>query len=261
MITDTAEARYGTCTPWAVPPRPKTRENPRFNHGWMATGHACSGRTRQGERRGARSQIGNFASKTLRARRQRARACIRRVSLAGVDLGTKPDGNKAKLWLAVSQPPEKRRRAALAGKVKRLYRRPVGPPPLDHRSRMGHRSGSTGTRVASATTMQLPGATTAGCGWDHCASSPCSAERGGKHFKTAPSGTWEFRHTEDVPNGTSPATLVMATWNVEAWPRTSSWICSPTFGVSGSLKSCSCCSCKRFLTKAGLTLRKTRPGI
>ena len=52
--------------------------------------------------------------------RQRAQACIRRVSQAGVDLGTKPDGNRAKLWLAVSQPPEKRRRAALPGKVKRL---------------------------------------------------------------------------------------------------------------------------------------------
>ena len=52
--------------------------------------------------------------------RQRAQACIRRVRLAGVDLGTKLDGNKAKLCLAVSQPPEKRRRAALAGEVKRL---------------------------------------------------------------------------------------------------------------------------------------------
>ena len=51
--------------------------------------------------------------------RQRAQACIRRVSQAGDDLGPKLDGKRAKLWLAESQQPEKRRRAALAGKVKR----------------------------------------------------------------------------------------------------------------------------------------------
>ena len=59
--------------------------------------------------------------------RQRAQACIKRVNQAGVHLGTKADGNAAKLWLAVSQPPEKGRRAALAGKIKRLIS--VGPPP------------------------------------------------------------------------------------------------------------------------------------
>ena len=45
--------------------------------------------------------------------RQPAQACIRRVRLAGVDLGTKPDGNRAKLWLAVSQASPKK--AAGAG--------------------------------------------------------------------------------------------------------------------------------------------------
>ena len=59
--------------------------------------------------------------------RQRAQACIKRVNQAGVHLGTKADGNAAKLWLAVSQPLEKGRRAALAGKIKRLIS--VGPPP------------------------------------------------------------------------------------------------------------------------------------
>ena len=43
-----------------------------------------------------------------------------RIHTANATLGRKPDGNPAKLWLAVSQPPERRRRAALAGKVKRL---------------------------------------------------------------------------------------------------------------------------------------------
>ncbi|CAE7527033.1 unnamed protein product [Symbiodinium necroappetens] len=54
------------------------------------------------------------------AMRQRTQACIRRVNSANVSLGRKADGNPAKLWLTVSQPPERRRRAALAGKVKRL---------------------------------------------------------------------------------------------------------------------------------------------
>ena len=60
------------------------------------------------------------ADETEEDMRQKAEACIRRVSQAGDDLGPKPDGNRAKLWLAVSQQPEKRRRAALAGKVKCL---------------------------------------------------------------------------------------------------------------------------------------------
>ena len=85
----------------------------------------------------------------------------RRVSQAGVDLGAKPDGNRAKLWPAVSQPPEKRRRAALAGKVKRLIIEAGGS------SNVGQiepewAAGTVwfnGHRVASATTMQPPGAT------------------------------------------------------------------------------------------------------
>ena len=59
--------------------------------------------------------------------RQRAQAYIRRVSQAGLDFGTKPDGNRAKLWLAVSQPPEKRRRrAALTDKIRCLIIEIVG---------------------------------------------------------------------------------------------------------------------------------------
>ena len=46
------------------------------------------------------------------AMRQRAQACIRRVNASNVTLGRKPDGNPARLWLTVSQPPERRRRAA-----------------------------------------------------------------------------------------------------------------------------------------------------
>ena len=92
--------------------------------------------------------------------RQRAQACIRRVRLAGVDLGTKPDGNKAKLCLAVSQPPEKRRRAALAGEVKRLIIEAGGEGTV-HRIEPEWRQSLRGV----SHDIHPPGATPAGCGW------------------------------------------------------------------------------------------------
>ena len=88
--------------------------------------------------------------------RQRVQACIRRVSQAGDDLGPKPDGNRAKLWLAVSQQPEKRRRAALAGKVKCLSieASTVGLIEPEWATRTVWFNGH---RVASATTTQRRG--------------------------------------------------------------------------------------------------------
>ena len=59
--------------------------------------------------------------------RQRAQACIRRVSLAEVNLGTKPDGNRAKL-LARSEPASgKTPQGRLSRKVKRLIIEAGGP--------------------------------------------------------------------------------------------------------------------------------------
>ena len=71
------------------------------------------------------------ADETEEEMRQRAQACIRRVSQAGVDLGAKPDGNRSKLWLAVSQPPEKRRRdlATVARALRIQSGRHLGPAP------------------------------------------------------------------------------------------------------------------------------------
>ena len=64
--------------------------------------------------------------------RQRIQSCIRRVNASNVSLGRKPDGNPAKLWLSISQPPERRRRAALAGKVKCLVIEAGGLPLLTY---------------------------------------------------------------------------------------------------------------------------------
>ena len=44
-----------------------------------------------------------------------------KVRGANLHLGQRPDGTPRRVWIAMSQPPERRRRARLAAKVKRLY--------------------------------------------------------------------------------------------------------------------------------------------
>ena len=39
---------------------------------------------------------------------------------ANLILGTRDDGEPSRLWMAISQPPERRKRAQLAAKTKRL---------------------------------------------------------------------------------------------------------------------------------------------
>ena len=53
------------------------------------------------------------------ARRHRVQEAIQRVRNANLTLGTHEQGGLRKLWIAISQSPERRRRAKLAGKVKR----------------------------------------------------------------------------------------------------------------------------------------------
>ena len=99
--------------------------------------------------------------------RQRIQACIRRVNSSNVTLGRKPDGNPAKLWLSISQPPERRRRAALAGKVKRLIIE-AGGLPLHHRIEPEWATGTVwfkNVKVSSGSTAGPAGSTPAGCGW------------------------------------------------------------------------------------------------
>ena len=52
---------------------------------------------------------------------KRVQAAISRVRHAAVEVGQKPMGEPKLAWIAVSQSPERRRRARLAGKVKRLW--------------------------------------------------------------------------------------------------------------------------------------------
>ncbi|CAE7492290.1 unnamed protein product [Symbiodinium sp. CCMP2592] len=105
----------------------------------------------------------NEAGGELRERLQQA---LRRIRNANVVMGRKEDGGMRYLWLQMSQSPERRRRAHLAGKVKRLILASNG----------GNTHGlevewATGTvwwqavRVCSATTTPVAGAETAGAGW------------------------------------------------------------------------------------------------
>ena len=99
--------------------------------------------------------------------RQRIQQCIRRVNASNISLGWKPDGNPARLWLTLSQPPERRRRAALAGKVKRLLIEAGGPSSLA-RIEPEWATGTVwfkDTKVSSGTSSGPPGSNSAGCGW------------------------------------------------------------------------------------------------
>ena len=99
--------------------------------------------------------------------RQRVQNCIRRVNSSNITLGRKPDGNPAKLWLTLSQPPERRRRAALAGKVKRLIIE-AGGTSLVPRIEPEWATGTVwfkDTKISSGTSSGPPGTSAAGCGW------------------------------------------------------------------------------------------------
>ena len=101
------------------------------------------------------------------AMRQRIQSCIRRVNASNISLGWKPDGNQARLWLTLSQPPERRRRAALAGKVKRLIIE-AGGSSLVPRIEPEWATGTVwlkDTKVSSGTSAGPTGSSGAGCGW------------------------------------------------------------------------------------------------
>ena len=107
------------------------------------------------------------AGETDEAFRQRVQHLIRRVNAAGINLGTKPDGTAARLWLTLSQPPERRRRAALAGKVKRVIIECGGAgiiPSIEPEWATGT-VWLRGIKVASGSTVGPPTSTAAGCGW------------------------------------------------------------------------------------------------
>ncbi|CAE7223629.1 PLRG1 [Symbiodinium sp. CCMP2592] len=102
---------------------------------------------------------------TFEQRRSRVQEVIAKVRGANIHLGNKADGTPKRVWIAMSQPPDRRRRARLAAKTKRLY------------LTLGGEKGalqmefSTGTawvnnvKVSSATAPRPGGTEEAGPGW------------------------------------------------------------------------------------------------
>ena len=99
------------------------------------------------------------------ARRARIQGAIQKVRNANVMLGKNEAGGMRKLWIAISQSPERRKRAKLAGKVKRMILE-MGGAVRDMEVEF-----ATGTvwyqhqKVSSATAEKPPIAETAGAGW------------------------------------------------------------------------------------------------
>ena len=102
---------------------------------------------------------------TEEARRTRVQTAIQRVRNANMSLGQHEQGGLRKLWIAISQSPERRRRAKLAGKVKRAILEMGGD------QRAMDVEFATGTvwmgahKISSATAEQPKDAQKAGAGW------------------------------------------------------------------------------------------------
>ena len=98
-------------------------------------------------------------------RRGRVQEVISKVRAANMHLGVRADGGARRLWIAMSQPPEKRRRARLAAKVKRLFLTLGGDKNL---LEMEYSTGTAwigGVKVCSATASRPGGADEVGPGW------------------------------------------------------------------------------------------------
>ena len=99
------------------------------------------------------------------ARRLRVQGAIQRVRNANIMLGKNEQGGMRKLWIAISQSPERRRRAKLAGKVKRAILE------LGGSTKELEVEFATGTvwynqyKVSSATAEKPPAAESVGAGW------------------------------------------------------------------------------------------------
>ena len=110
--------------------------------------------------------INELPGESPEARRARVQDVISRVRAANVQLGARPDGGIRRAWIAISKPPEKRRRARLAAKVKRLYLTMGGDK---NNLEMEYSSGSAwltqgghSVKVCSATASRPPGGEDAG---------------------------------------------------------------------------------------------------
>ncbi|CAE7690139.1 unnamed protein product [Symbiodinium sp. CCMP2592] len=98
-------------------------------------------------------------------RRTRIQEVISKVRGANIQLGSKPDGTTKRVWIAISQPPDRRRRARLAAKVKRLYLTLGGDKGALQMEFSTGTAWVNSTKISSATAPKPGGAEDAGPGW------------------------------------------------------------------------------------------------
>ena len=98
-------------------------------------------------------------------RREDVQATLQKVRRANVMLGMTPGGMHRKVWMSLSQSPERRRKARLAGKVKRAILEMGG---LAHSLEVEFSTGTVwyrNERISSATLDMPKGGEKAGAGW------------------------------------------------------------------------------------------------
>ena len=96
--------------------------------------------------------------------RRRIREALQRVREAKIVTGTRPQGGDRHLWAAMSESPERRRRAQFAGKVKRLLEESGDRSKLEVEFGTGN-VWYCKARIASAVLMAPEEADKAGVGW------------------------------------------------------------------------------------------------
>eukprot|EP00439_Symbiodinium_sp_Y106_P023128 s4906_g2.t2 len=97
--------------------------------------------------------------------RSRIRDSLRHIREAKVITGQKPQGGDRHFWAAISETPERRKRAQFAGKIKRLVLESEGDK---HKLDVEFGTGNVwynSVKIASATTAPPAGADTVGIGW------------------------------------------------------------------------------------------------
>ncbi|CAE7559110.1 unnamed protein product [Symbiodinium sp. CCMP2592] len=98
-------------------------------------------------------------------RKQRIQEVIAKVRDANIQLGRRADGGIKRVWIAMSQPPDRRRRARLAAKVKRLYLTLGGAKDALQMEFSTGTAWINSTKVCSATAPKPGGTEDAGPGW------------------------------------------------------------------------------------------------
>ncbi|CAE7528629.1 unnamed protein product [Symbiodinium sp. CCMP2592] len=185
--------------------------------------------------------------------RDRLQQALRRVRTANIAMARKDDGSNKYLWMQMSQSPERRRRAHLAGKVKRLILSAAGGPV--HGLEVEWPTGTVwwnATRVCTATTTLGPHAEQAGAGWVdlHAIAAGLGEE---------PTGSTEGSDRED-PSPEPQSTFVplkgvdcfhLATWNVGGLTADGTLDLLRTFGGAKHLCMLHVIMLQEIITNAG----------